>query len=258
MTRTLPPPQVRFRDNEEWSELSKGRQSGGEMSVTTAIYMLALQELTTVPFRCVDEINQGLDERNERRVWDMILNAATEGKGSQYFYLAPKMPYSLQYKPGTVVHVCHASDSIARGLSGQPEAEDQQGLLCRLVGRDNLEKTSEDFDMDDMMISKAAGKQSKDVIPALIPVRKWREKGANLQVGDICAMISKDKHKTEFRLVKVLEVFPDLDNLVRTVRIGYRRRDGRERGQNYKAKALTEELVAVQRLAILVPVNSSE
>ena len=26
------------------------------------------QELTTVPFRCVDEINQGLDERNERRV----------------------------------------------------------------------------------------------------------------------------------------------------------------------------------------------
>jgi len=118
---------VRFRDNEEWSELSKGRQSGGEMSVTTAIYMLALQELTTVPFRCVDEINQGLDERNERRVWDMILNAATEGKGSQYFYLAPKMPYSLQYKPGTVVHVCHASDSIARGLSGQPEAEEEQG-----------------------------------------------------------------------------------------------------------------------------------
>ena len=97
---------------------------------------------------------------------------------------------------------------------------------------------------------------SKDVLPALIPVRKWREKGANLQVGDICAMISKDKHRTEFRLVKVLEVFPDLDNLVRTVRIGYRRRDAREKGQNYKAKALTEELVAVQRLAILVPANS--
>ena len=77
-------------------------------------------------------------------------------------------------------------------------------------------------------------------------------------MGDICAMINKDKHKTEFRLVKVLEVFPDLDNLVRTVRVGYRRRDGRERGQNYKAKALTEELVAVQRLAILVPANSTE
>ena len=34
--------------------------------------------------------------------------------------------------------------------------------------------------------------------------------------------------------------------------------DAREKGLNFKAKALTEELVAVQRLAILVPANSSE
>lgn len=114
---------VRFRDGEEWSELAKGRQSGGEMSVTTAVYMLALQEMTTVPFRCVDEINQGLDERNERRVWDMILNAATEGGGSQYFYLAPKMPYNLEYKPGTVVHVCHASDTIKRSITSVDQQE---------------------------------------------------------------------------------------------------------------------------------------
>ena len=91
---------VKFRDETELAELSRGRQSGGEMSVTTAVYMLALQEMTTVPFRCVDEINQGLDERNERRVWDMILSAATQGQGSQYFYLAPKMPYNLNYRPG--------------------------------------------------------------------------------------------------------------------------------------------------------------
>ena len=80
---------VKFRDGEDWSELSRGRQSGGEMSVTTAVYMLALQELTTVPFRCADEINQGLDDRNERRV---------------------------AYKPGTVVHLCHSSDAIKRSF----------------------------------------------------------------------------------------------------------------------------------------------
>ena len=39
-------------------ELTASHQSGGERSVATAIYMLALQALTTVPFRCVDEINQ--------------------------------------------------------------------------------------------------------------------------------------------------------------------------------------------------------
>jgi len=43
----------------ELQDLSKGTQSGGEKSVTTAVYMMALQELTQVPFRCVDEINQG-------------------------------------------------------------------------------------------------------------------------------------------------------------------------------------------------------
>ena len=44
---------------QELQDLSKGTQSGGEKSVTTAVYMMALQELTHVPFRCVDEINQG-------------------------------------------------------------------------------------------------------------------------------------------------------------------------------------------------------
>ena len=47
------------RPSDDMIELSKGAQSGGEKSVTTAVYMMALQELTQVPFRCVDEINQG-------------------------------------------------------------------------------------------------------------------------------------------------------------------------------------------------------
>ena len=50
---------VKFRSDEDFHELSKGTQSGGEKSVTTAVYMMALQGLTQVPFRCVDEINQG-------------------------------------------------------------------------------------------------------------------------------------------------------------------------------------------------------
>ena len=50
---------MRFRQGQELQDLSKGTQSGGEKSVTTAVYMMALQELTQVPFRCVDEINQG-------------------------------------------------------------------------------------------------------------------------------------------------------------------------------------------------------
>lgn len=49
---------VKFREADELQPLTRFHQSGGERAVTTAVYMIALQELTTVPFRCVDEINQ--------------------------------------------------------------------------------------------------------------------------------------------------------------------------------------------------------
>lgn len=52
---------VKFRDADELQELTRHFQSGGERTVTTAIYMIALQELSRVPFRCVDEINQVRD-----------------------------------------------------------------------------------------------------------------------------------------------------------------------------------------------------
>lgn len=51
--------QVKFREHEQLCELSPFHQSGGERSVSTILYMMALQELTVVPFRVVDEINQG-------------------------------------------------------------------------------------------------------------------------------------------------------------------------------------------------------
>ena len=49
---------VKFRDDENLRELTAHHQSGGERSVSTVLYMMALQELTLCPFRCVDEINQ--------------------------------------------------------------------------------------------------------------------------------------------------------------------------------------------------------
>ena len=49
---------VKFRDSEQLRVLTQHQQSGGERSVSTVLYMMALQELTRCPFRCVDEINQ--------------------------------------------------------------------------------------------------------------------------------------------------------------------------------------------------------
>lgn len=49
---------VKYRDEEEIAELDYNTHSGGERSVATMIYIIALQKLAVVPFRVVDEINQ--------------------------------------------------------------------------------------------------------------------------------------------------------------------------------------------------------
>ncbi|RMD42656.1 hypothetical protein DV735_g2471, partial [Chaetothyriales sp. CBS 134920] len=57
---------VKFRESEPLSLLDSHRQSGGERAVSTIFYLMALQSLSRAPFRVVDEINQGMDPRNER------------------------------------------------------------------------------------------------------------------------------------------------------------------------------------------------
>jgi len=90
---------VKYRDNEPLQELTAHHQSGGERSVATALYMLALQELTTVPFRCVDEINQGMDARNERLVFELLVRTSCHVSSAQYFLLTPKLLTGLKYSP---------------------------------------------------------------------------------------------------------------------------------------------------------------
>ena len=60
--------QMVFRESEPMSVLDSHRQSGGERAVSTIFYLMSLQSLTRSPFRIVDEINQGMDPRNERLV----------------------------------------------------------------------------------------------------------------------------------------------------------------------------------------------
>ncbi|RZF32980.1 hypothetical protein LSTR_LSTR008693 [Laodelphax striatellus] len=96
---------VKFREEDELQELDIFRQSGGERAVTIGIYMLSLQELTHVPFRCLDEINQGMDEQNERRVFNTLVETVKKNTTSQYFLLTPKLLNGLEYTDQVKVHV---------------------------------------------------------------------------------------------------------------------------------------------------------
>lgn len=83
---------------------------------------MSLQSLTRSPFRVVDEINQGMDPRNERLVHKRMVDIACgsdqqaalsmeddEGKGrGQYFLITPKLLHGLEYARGMQV-LCIAS-----------------------------------------------------------------------------------------------------------------------------------------------------
>ena len=50
----------------------------------------------------------------------------------------------------------------------------------------------------------------------------------------------------DYRRAKVIEVYPDHKNLVRTVKVGFRKRDKRDKPQEYWKKPLVEQIVPVQ------------
>ncbi|KAI8053779.1 P-loop containing nucleoside triphosphate hydrolase protein [Syncephalis plumigaleata] len=88
---------VKFRDNEELKMLDGQRQSGGERSVSTILYLMALQQRAKAPFRVVDEINQGMDPRNERMVHQRLVEVSCQPGTPQYFLVTPKLLPNLTY-----------------------------------------------------------------------------------------------------------------------------------------------------------------
>ena len=72
-----------------------------------------------------------------------------------------------------------------------------------------------------------------------------------MKVDDIVLMKYEGNIQDDYRRDRVLEVFPDQKNLVRTVKVGFRKRDRREKSDVYWKKPLSEQIVAVQRLAVL-------
>ncbi|CAK9812836.1 Structural maintenance of chromosomes protein 5 [Anthophora plagiata] len=128
---------VKFRDADQLQELTRHHQSGGERAVTTAIYMISLQELSRVPFRCVDEINQGMDAINERRVFNLLVKMTGRPNSSQYFLLTPKLLPNLQYSETVTVHCVFNGPFMINHTEFDTEE------YCRTVLK-TLEKEDED------------------------------------------------------------------------------------------------------------------
>ncbi|KAJ3719185.1 hypothetical protein C8R42DRAFT_628654 [Lentinula raphanica] len=88
---------VKFRDEEKLQLLTGQRQSGGERSLTTILYLMSLTEEARAPFSLVDEINQGMDQRAERVVHNNMVKVTCDDDSAQYFLITPKLLPDLDY-----------------------------------------------------------------------------------------------------------------------------------------------------------------
>ncbi|WFD32277.1 Structural maintenance of chromosomes protein 5 [Malassezia sp. CBS 17886] len=107
---------VKFRDTEQLQLLTRQRQSGGERSLTTILYLLSLTELSSTPFSLVDEINQGMDPRAERAVHNQMVDVTCAPDAGQYFLITPKLLSGLQYHERMKVLLINNGDWLPERL----------------------------------------------------------------------------------------------------------------------------------------------
>ncbi|KAF5831942.1 P-loop containing nucleoside triphosphate hydrolase protein [Dunaliella salina] len=122
---------VKFRHEEDLQLLTGTRQSGGERSVSTILYLIALQEITWTPFRVVDEINQGMDPVNERRVFSLLVESSCQPGTPQCFLLTPKLLPGLPMGEGiTVLGIMNG-----HGIDKDVIASSNRGLGLMMYGK---------------------------------------------------------------------------------------------------------------------------
>ncbi|KAH6855183.1 hypothetical protein B0I37DRAFT_301625 [Chaetomium sp. MPI-CAGE-AT-0009] len=81
-------------------------------AVSTIFYLMALQSMAQAPFRVVDEINQGMDPRNERMVHERMVEVACREHTSQYFLITPKLLSGLRYDERMRVHTIVSGEHV--------------------------------------------------------------------------------------------------------------------------------------------------
>lgn len=104
---------VQYHDNGPFLILDRYHHSGGERAVAIATYTLALQKISQVPFRCVDEINQGMDPDNERKVFNMLVDEAAQPGRAQYFFVSPKYQPDVKVNRYTTFHIIDSGKYLA-------------------------------------------------------------------------------------------------------------------------------------------------
>jgi len=99
-----------------------------------------VQHVTVTPFRVVDEINQGMDRINERKVFIQMVEAACRPGTPQCFMFTPKLlpdlPYTYDVMPMTIFNGLHNEELTedfddVRILSSLPLTHKCERIVCQ-------------------------------------------------------------------------------------------------------------------------------
>ena len=192
-------------------------------------------------------------------------------KKSLHHALPPGLVLSYAELVTLLSKISYSVNSRPLGLSSTSEGSQQEDYLSPitpnqlLLGRSDDYSPVLDYDESDKLTARLSYVSEvynswwkawyQQVLPTLVPCKKWKQEMRNIKVNDVVFMFYPSSIKDHYRLARVKEVYPDSKGLVRTVRVAYRKRDARESKDEFKAKPLIEENVAVQRLSVLLPVE---
>ena len=183
----------------------------------------------------------------------LAIHPSTELCYSELVTLLARISYSINSRPLTIRNESYNSQQEDNMLPLTPNQ--------LLLGRSSIEVPDIEYDETNKFSARLSYVEQihrawwdrwiQDVLPTLVPCKRWKEIKKNLKVNDIVLMKYTGNLKDDYRLAKVTEVFKDKKGLVREVRVSFRRKDKREPRDVYWKKPLSSEIVAVQRLCLL-------
>ncbi|CAN8071545.1 unnamed protein product [Agarophyton chilense] len=98
---------VSYREDVKLRAVSASANSGGEKMCCTMLFCFSLvvEDGRVPPFVFVDELNQGLDPKNEMRIMTMMFEDAEKEGASQSFVISPKLQLNMRLKSQTKTHI---------------------------------------------------------------------------------------------------------------------------------------------------------
>ena len=168
-------------------------------------------------------------------------------------YNIARVEYSINSRPLALAPVSNTSQ---QDEMLQPLTPNQL-----LLGRNTTEVPPMEYDLNNKFSARVAYVQSvhtewwskwvDEVLPILIPRKRWRKSSRNLKKNDVVLISYKGNLVDDYRLGIITEVFPDSNGRVRTVEVSFRKRDKREPLRECRSKPLTWEKVGIQRLSLI-------